>query len=87
MTIEELQEQLLQEQESKKELQTRYDALKNENDELTKSNAKLVEYNNKLFMRVSEPAPQQERQKPQTAEELENNEIEAIKKLMKEREY
>lgn len=86
MTIEELQEQLLQEQESKKELQTRYDALKSKNDELTESNAKLVEYNNKLFMRVTEPVEQAEKQRPQTAEELEKSEIEAIKKLMKERE-
>lgn len=85
MTIEELQEQLLQEQESKKELQTRYDALKTKNDELTENNAKLVEYNNKLFMRVTEPVKEQEKQRPLTAEEQEQAEIEAIRKIIKER--
>ena len=54
--------------------------------ELTaEQNNKLVDYNNKLFMRVTtEPQPQQV-EKPLTAEEAEEKEIAEIKKLMEER--
>ena len=85
MTIEELQEQLLQEQEQRQKLQADYDNLKTKNEELVATNAKLTEYNNKLFMRVTEPVQEQQQQKDLTGEELEAQEIDTIRKIMKER--
>lgn len=85
MTIEELQEQLLQEQEKSQKLQADYDSLKAKNEELVASNARLTDYNNKLFMRVTEPVQEQQKQKELTAEELEAQEIDTIRKIMKER--
>lgn len=85
MTIEELQEQLLQEQEQRQKLQAEYDNLKTKNEELVANNAKLTEYNNKLFMRVTEPVQEQQQQKDLTGEELEAQEIDTIRKIMKER--
>lgn len=86
MTLEELQEALLQEQEKNKTLQSDYDGLKAKNEELVASNARLTEYNNKLFMRVSEPV-KDEPKEDLTADELEAKEIENIRKLMKERRF
>ena len=85
MTIEELQEALLQEQEKNKTLQGDYDSLKAKNEELVASNARLTDYNNKLFMRVAEPVNEQQKQNELTAEELEANEINTIRKIMKDR--
>ena len=85
MTIEELQEQLLQEQEQRQKLQADYDSLKAKNEELVANNARLTEYNNKLFMRVTEPVQEQQQQKDLTGEELEAQEIDTIRKIMKER--
>ena len=85
MTIEELQEQLLQEQEQRQKLQANYDSLKTKNDELVANNARLTDYNNKLFTRVTEPVQEQQKKVELTAEQLEANEIENIRKLMKER--
>lgn len=85
MTIEELQEALLQEQEKNKTLQGDYDSLKAKNEELVASNARLTDYNNKLFMRVTEPVQEQQKQKELTAEELEAQEIDTIRKIMKDR--
>lgn len=85
MTIEELQEQLLQEQEAKKELQANYDKLKADNDKLTADNAELVKYNNKLFMRVSEPTKDNDKPTDLTPEEAQAKQIEDIRKLMQER--
>ena len=84
MTIEELQEQLLQEQEQRQKLQADYDSLKAKNEELVANNARLTDYNNKLFMRVTEPVQEQQKQKELTAEELEAQEIDTIRKIMKE---
>lgn len=85
MTIEELQEQLLQEQEQRQKLQADYDSLKAKNEELVATNARLTDYNNKLFMRVTEPVKEQQQQKDLTGEELEAQEIDTIRKIMKER--
>ena len=85
MTIEELQEQLLLEQEQRQKLQADYDSLKAKNEELVASNARLTDYNNKLFMRVTEPVQEQQKQKELTTEELEAQEIDTIRKIMKER--
>ena len=85
MTMEELQEALLQEQEKNKTLQGDYDSLKAKNEELVASNARLTDYNNKLFMRVTEPVEEQQKQKELTAEELEAQEIDTIRKIMKDR--
>lgn len=85
MTIEELQEQLLQEQEQRQKLQADYDSLKAKNEELVANNARLTDYNNKLFMRVTEPVQEQQKQKELTAEELEVQEIDTIRNIMKER--
>ena len=85
MTIEELQEQLLQEQEQRQKLQADYDCLKAKNEELVANNARLTDYNNKLFMRVTEPVQEQQKQKELTGEELEAQEIDTIRKIMKDR--
>lgn len=85
MTIEELQEALLQEQEKNKTLQGDYDSLKAKNEELVANNARLTEYNNKLFMRVTEPVQEQQQQKELTAEEREAQEIDTIRKIMEDR--
>ena len=85
MTIEELQEQLLQEQEQRQKLQADYDNLKAKNEELVANNAKLTEYNNQLFIRVTQPVQEQQQQKDLTGEELEAQEIDTIRKIMKER--
>lgn len=85
MTIEELQEALLQEQEKNKTLQSDYDSLKAKNEELVANNARLTDYNNKLFMRVTEPVQEQQKQKELTAEELEAQEIDTIRNIMKDR--
>ena len=85
MTIEELQEQLLQEQEQRQKLQADYDNLKTKNEELVANNARLTEYNNKLFMRVTEPVQEQQQQKALTGDELEAQEIDTIRKIMKDR--
>ena len=85
MTIEELQEALLQEQEQRQKLQADYDSLKAKNEELVASNARLTDYNNKLFMRVTEPVKEQQKEKELTAEELEAKEISTIRKIMKDR--
>ena len=85
MTIEELQEQLLQEQEQRQKLQADYNSLKAKNEELVANNARLTDYNNKLFMRVTEPVQEQQKQKELTAEELEPQEIDTIRKIMNDR--
>lgn len=85
MTVEELQEALLQEQEKNKTLLSDNEGLKAKNEELTATNARLTDYNNKLFMRVTEPVKQVQKQEELTAEELEAKEIENILKIMKER--
>ena len=85
MTIEELQEALLQEQEKNKTLQGDYDSLKAKNEELVANNARLTDYNNKLFMRVTEPVQEQQKQKELTAEELGAQEIDTVSKIMKDR--
>ena len=85
MTIEELQEQLLQEQEQRQKLQADYDNLKAKNEELVANNARLTDYNNKLFMRVTEPVQEQQQQKGLTGKELEAQEIDTIRKIMKVR--
>ena len=85
MTIEELQEQLLQEQEQRQKLQAEYDSLKAKNEELVANNARLTDYNNKLFMRVTEPVQEQQKQKELTGEELEAQEIDTIRKIMNDR--
>lgn len=85
MTIEELQEQLLQEQEQRQKLQADYDNLKAKNEELVANNARLTDYNNKLFMRVTEPVQEQQKQEELTAEEREAQEIDTIRKLMENR--
>ena len=85
MTIEELQEALLQEQEKNKTLQGDYDSLKAKTEELVANNARLTDYNNKLFMRVTQPVQEQQKQKELTAEELEAQEIDTVRKIMKDR--
>ncbi len=85
MTIEELQEQLLQEQEAHNALKAQYEDLKTKNTELEESNARLTDYNNKLFMRVTEPVKEEPKTKELTAEELEAQEIDTIRKIMKDR--
>lgn len=54
MTIEELQEQLVDLQEKFKSVEAEKSNLSNKVEELEKSNKTLLETNNKLFMRVTE---------------------------------
>lgn len=86
MTIEELQEQLLQAQENNTKLQAEIEAEKAKNAELVTTNERLTDYNNKLFMRVTEPIKnEQVKEEPKTYEEAEAQEIDKIRKLMQER--
>lgn len=85
MDIEELQEKFLQEQEARKTADLNYDKLKKDFEELKATNEKLVEYNNKLFMRIEEPIQDKEISKEKTPEELEDDEIKAIREIMAKR--
>jgi len=83
MEKEELQEMLVQEQERTKALQASYDALKLDTEKLGNDNKQLIDYNNKLFMRVSEPIEQ--KTKELSAEEKETQQLERLHNLMKDR--
>lgn len=83
MTIEELQEALLQEQEKNKALQAQYDDSIAKNKELEESNKKLMEHNNKLFMRVTNPSKEDEQDEED--EDDEEKLIKDITQLMKDR--
>ena len=85
MTIEELQEQLLQEQEKNKLLQTQLEESSKKNKELEASNTKLMEHNNKLFMRVTHPTKEDDHEEPADEEDAEEKLIKDISNLMKER--
>lgn len=85
MDIEELQEKFLQEQEARKTADLNYDKLIKDFEELKATNEKLVEYNNKLFMRIEEPIQDKEISKEKTPEELEDDEIKAIREIMAKR--
>jgi len=82
MTIEELQEQLLQEQQRNQELQANFDKLTTDNAKLADENKRLVDYNNKLFMRVTEQTKPESAKKELTAEEKESNLIASITEIM-----
>lgn len=85
MTIEELQEALLNEQEKNKTLTAESEKLKATSEELKTTNNSLMEANNKLFMRLATPV--EEKQKPQelTTEQKEAQQIEEIRTLMQDR--
>lgn len=83
MTIEELQEQLLAEREAKNTLVEEVKNLKTTNEKLKVDNERLTEYNNKLFMRVTEPKTEAEKPKEKTDEEREADLIAEIRKKMK----
>lgn len=84
MTLEELQENLLKEQEKNTELNTKYNSLVEENKKLKESNERLVDYNNKLFMRVTTERKEEEPNKELTEEEKEQEYINDVIKLMEE---
>lgn len=83
MNIEELQEKLLQEQEGRKLSDSKYDKLSKDFEELKATNEKLVDYNNKLFMRIEEPI--KETPKEKSPDDLEDDEIKVIRELMAKR--
>jgi len=85
MTIEELQEQLLQEKEEHEALKAQFNDLKVKNETLESDNKRLIDYNNKLFMRVTTEVKPEEKEPELSAEEKEQKQIEEIRKLMKER--
>ena len=85
MTIEELQEQLLQQQEANAKLQAEHKALEETNKKLLADNARLTDYNNKLFMRITEPVKEEPAEKELPAEEKEAQQISDILKLMEDR--
>lgn len=85
MTIEELQEALLQEQEKNKVLQAQYDESKAKNKELEDNNQKLIEHNNKLFMRVTSPVKEDKQDDTAEDEDAETKLMKDISNLMKER--
>ena len=60
-------------------------ALKDANEKLLADNARLTDYNNKLFMRITEPVEDKPAEKELTAEEKEAQQIDEILKLMKDR--
>lgn len=82
MEKEELQEELLKQKEENAKLLAQYNAEKSKNEKLTEDNKRLVEYNNKLFMRVTEPVEIKEKQKDLTPEEQEEELIKDIRKIM-----
>lgn len=83
MTLEELQDALLKEQERAKELEAQNNQLTTKNKELEANNLKLMEHNNKLFMRITTPYTEEETPKELTAEEQEEETIKKIRDLMK----
>lgn len=83
MEIEELQEKLLQEQEARKLSDIKYDKLTKDFEELKATNEKLVDYNNKLFMRIEEPI--KETPKEKSPDDLEDDEIKVIREIMAKR--
>lgn len=82
MEKEELQEELLKQKEENAKLLAQYNEEKSKNEKLTEDNKRLVEYNNKLFMRVTEPVETMEKQKELTPEEQEDELIKDILKIM-----
>lgn len=82
MEKEELQEELLKQKEENAKLLAQYNEEKSKNEKLTEDNKRLVEYNNKLFMRVTEPVEIKEKQKDLTPEEQEEELIKDIRKIM-----
>lgn len=82
MEKEELQEELLKQKEENAKLLAQYNEEKSKNEKLTEDNKRLVEYNNKLFMRVTEPVDTKEKQKDLTPEEQEEELIKDIRKIM-----
>lgn len=82
MEKEELQEELLKQKEENAKLLAQYNEEKSKNEKLTEDNKRLVEYNNKLFMRVTEPVETKEKQKDLTPEEQEEELIKDIRKIM-----
>lgn len=82
MEKEELQEELLKQKEENAKLLAQYNEEKSKNEKLTEDNKRLVEYNNKLFMRVTEPVDIKEKQKDLTPEEQEEELIKDIRKIM-----
>lgn len=85
MEKEELQEELLKQKEENAKLLAQYNEEKSKNEKLTEDNKRLVEYNNKLFMRVTEPVENKEnkeKQKDLTPEEQEEELIKDIRKIM-----
>lgn len=82
MEKEELQEELLKQKEENAKLLAQYNKEKSKNEKLTEDNKRLVEYNNKLFMRVTEPVETKEKQKELTPEEQEEELIKDIRKIM-----
>lgn len=85
MSIEELQEQLLQEQEARQQLSSEYEQIKAQNEKLEADNKRLMDYNNKLFARVTTPITEDEKPKePLTQEQVEATFIkEVIEKMHK----
>ena len=82
MEKEELQEELLKQKEENAKLLAQYNEEKSKNEKLTEDNKRLVDYNNKLFMRVTEPVETKEKQKDLTPEEQEEELIKDIRKIM-----
>lgn len=83
MEKEELQEELLKQKEENAKLLAQYNEEKSKNEKLTEDNKRLVEYNNKLFMRVTEPVEtNEEKHKDLSPEEQEDELIKDILKIM-----
>ena len=84
MEKEELQEELLKQKEKNAKLLAQYNEEKSKNEKLTEDNKRLLDYNNKLFMRVTEAVEPKEKQKDLTPEEQEEQLIQDIRKIMHE---
>lgn len=82
MEKEELQEELLKQKEENAKLLAQYKEEKSKNEKLTEDNKRLLDYNQKLFMRVTEPVENKEKQKDLTPEEQEEELIKDILKIM-----
>ena len=83
MTPEELQEKLIQLEETNKTLLSKQAELDQKNKELMENNEKLIAHNNKLFTRITTNALPEE--KELTLEEQEQKAIGEIRELIKKR--
>ena len=84
MTIEELQDENLKLKEKQSELEATLNEKINLNQKLNEDNKRLMDYNNKLFLKVTNQFNSDESGTQETEEEKEEQEMKEIFNLVKE---